>query len=380
MRSRAATLSFLAISLAAVLAMPIVNLSGNPSTRNIAIKLLKARDGKRLAQLLFRADTIVSQVSTLTWRLGWSTAPTKVIVGWNDWLFLGDQYAQNTSRFRFGETGEDARHTAQVSHNLLAWDRWLRNNGVQGFAIVVGPDKHTIYASQLPRWADLERPRPIRGLLDGPAAHLFADPTDALRQAVSEGGIPTYYRSDTHWNLYGAAISLGALRQTLERQSIELHWPDIVPPAPAEVETRIGGDLGNFLRIGDRLQDPEPVPVIRDRASIASEAHERLSGHPVTPDTLGQLPLPRGAVVIQTPSALNRHKVLWLRDSFGAAQSPWMTTTFQEIIQFRWGIAFSDGAEQLVKLVREERPELVLMTSVERSLFADILLTPPPQD
>lgn len=380
MHRKAGIATFLALSLALMAAAPLVNLRDD-NVRTYARRLLAERNYPRLQRLLFNADFLVAEFSALTWRTGLSTSPAKVVVGQDGWLFLGDAYGDNVSQHRFGEQPGDPALAARIATNLLAWQAWLRAQGVQGFALVIGSDKHHIYREALPHWADLGRPPRIRSLLDGPARALIADPAPALRQASAQGPVPTYYRSDTHWNLYGAALSLDALRQTLAGQGVALRWPTASPPAIEHVGSRIGGDLGRFLYIQERLEEPEPHPAVTNREAIdGSDIRVLETGERLEPGAFGQLQFPRHTVRVVTPGALNPLKVLWLRDSFGIAQSPLMAAAFRETIQLHWGTGFENGAQRLVELVRQQRPDLVVLTVVERGLLSDVFLTPPPQD
>jgi len=379
MKHRAAVRVFLAISLALVLAVPAVNLSEGLA-RATALRLITQKKTDRLVQLLFNSDFLMAQLSALTWRTGLSTNPANVVVGQEGWLYLGDGHNNNTSAQRFGESENDARLARDMGQNLLAWNRWLRAQGIKGFAVVVGADKHRIYSDHLPDWANLQRTARIHGLLDGPARLLIADPTPALRRLSADGAPHTYYQSDTHWNMWGAAISLETLRQTLTQQGLKLNWALSTPPTIDHTGTRIGGDLARFLRIQATLTEQEPHPALLNRDAIKSDVRELGTGKTLKAGDFGQLQYPGRIVQVVTEGAANDLKVLWVRDSFGIAQSPLMAANFRETIQVHWGPALGEQARLFGNLVREQKPDLVVMTVVERVLPSDLFLTPPPQE
>lgn len=379
MKHKAAIKVFLACSLALVLAVPAVNLS-KVSARAHAQRLISQKKTDLLVQLLFNSDVLMARFSALTWRTGLSNSPTNVVVGQEGWMFLGDGHENNTSAQRFGESVKDARLARDMGQNLLAWNRWLRAQGVKAFAVVIGADKHRIYNDHLPDWANLQRTARSRALLDGPARPLIADPAPALRQLSGDDAPHTYYRSDTHWNMWGAAISMETLRQTLTQQGLSLNWALTSPPTIDHTGTRIGGDLASFLRIQATLTEQEPHPALLNRDAIKSDVRELDTGNPLKAGDFGRLQYPGHTVQVVTEGAANDLKVLWLRDSFGIAQSPLMAANFRETIQLHWGRALDEQARLFVDLVRQQKPDVVVITVVERVLPANLFLVPPPQE
>lgn len=369
---------FFSISLALVLSLPAINLS-DESARVSAWRLATQKEPDKLKALLFNGDFMKSRLSAIALHLGISTNPAAVVVGTNGWLFLGDQENSNTSAQRFGESAWDARVSLAMGQNLLEWDRWFRSQGVKGVAWLVGPDKHRVYTDHLPKWVQLDRPARIRGLLNGPARHLIADPTHALQQISTDGRPPTYYQSDTHWNMWGAAIGMDALHSTLLLQGLNLDWALSTPPTIDAIGDRAGGDLARFLHTASWTPEQEPHPSLLGAQALQSDIRELGTDRELRAGEFGQLQYPGRTVKVVTEGAANDLKVLWVRDSFGIAQSPLMAANFKETIQLHWLAAFADEAQQLVKLVQEQNPDLVIFTVVERVMPAKLFLTPPPK-
>lgn len=379
MNHRSAIGLFIVISLALLLAIPTVNLSDR-KIRQQVWALAMERDAVKLKEILFNRDWLDGLQSRAALPFGISTNPAAVIVGTGGWLFLGDQENRNTSAQRYGESDRDARIALEMGHNLLAWEAWLHAQGVRGVAWVVGPDKHRIYNQHLPKWIDLGRPARIRGFVDGPAKHLIADPTGALKSMSAGDAPPTYYPSDTHWNMWGAAVGMETLRSTLRRQGLDLNWALATPPAIASVDDRAGGDLARFLHTEDATRDPEPHPISLAPMPPQSDIREWGTDRVLQADAQGQLQYPGKIVRVITPDAANDLKVLWIRDSFGIAQSPLMAVNFKETVQVHWHAAFTEDAQLLIKLVQDQRPDLVVLTVVERVMPSRLFSTPPPKD
>lgn len=74
---------------------------------------------------------------------------------------------------------------------------------------------------------------------------------------------------------------------------------------------------------------------------------------------------PDRLLLVKSGLALNQTKVLWLRDSFGTAMSPFMAATFSETLQINWD---KIDAASLTKLVETYKPDYMFITAVERAL------------
>lgn len=377
MRARTGLRFFLAAVLIPVLALPAYNLRED-GARTYAQRLVSEGRTDKLQQLAYNVDFLVAAWSALTWRTGLSTDPLKAIVGRDGWLFMGDRYSDNLSTQRTGITNDNKRLAGDIGNNLLAWEGWLRQQGVQAFVMQIGPDKHRVHARHLPDWAKPALPPRMQLLTQGPAGRLISDPTPALQRAISDGLPAPYYKTDSHWNLWGAAIAMAELRRTLQANGVALLTPLPDPPQIHQVKTRSGGDLSAFLRIKQTLRDEEPLPVGLDMPEHRSDIHNLTNQMVVTPAAHGQLQFPGLTLRVVTPGAANPLKVLWLRDSFGSALSPFFAAHFQETVQMHWTHALKDSAGPLVKLVETHKPDLVVLTLVERVALAELLLTPPP--
>ncbi|MCU0762308.1 MAG: hypothetical protein MUF76_04820 [Hydrogenophaga sp.] len=377
MRATTALRAFLVMALVPLVALPAYNLR-DAAARTYAQRLFAERKVDRLQQLAYNVDFLVAAWNALTWRTGLSTDPQKVIVGRDGWLFMGDRYANNLSAQRLGAGSNDAELAAGIGNNLLAWESWLRTQGVQAFVLQIGPDKHRVHPEYLPGWASLGKAPRVELLTRGPARRLISDPAAALQQAAAKGQPMPYYKTDSHWNLWGAAIAMRDLRQTLHTYGVSLQTALPDPPQVDRVDRREGGDLSAFLRIQHQVEEFEPLPLGLEHPRGPSDIRDLATNAPVAPAPHGQLQHPRLTLQVVTPSAANPLKVLWLRDSFGSALAPFFAADFRETIQIHWSYGLNRNAMQLVNLVHTHRPDVVVLTLVERVALAELLLTQPP--
>jgi len=79
-------------------------------------------------------------------------------------------------------------------------------------------------------------------------------------------------------------------------------------------------------------------------------------------------------LLVRSKHALNHRKVLWLRDSFGTALSPFMAATFTETLQIHYAAL---EPETLAGLVETYRPDYVFLTVVERDARGEWFRKPP---
>lgn len=329
----------------------------------------------------FSSEPLLRAASGVLYRLGISVSPRQVVVGRAGWLYLGDEQSGSLSTHRRAGQASDVRLGQSYGDGARQWATHLRGRGVQAFQILVAPDKASVYPEHLPRWA---LPPPGRGATDTLLAHtdpgLFVDTRAALQRAVAAAPAPLFYRNDTHWNALGASHAFEALAQRLRAD-----LPDVVWPAPDEhrlvrSNPRTVGDLADYLRLGPWLTDEDPVLAVSE--ALGARVHQRYGASERL--DAARVADPRVALTfpIQTrhDQALNPKRVLWITDSFGKAMDDLMHRTFAEVVTLHWRDVHRDGG-LLIRLLDEVRPEVVIVTVVERSLaipaFANFLLYPP---
>lgn len=351
---------FLLVSLTLTSTLPIVNVinSGFPEVSGIKTTIKK----------LYSLDIIKGYFNEVLFSFGISSNPNQVIVGSDDWLFLGDAHNSTITQFR---KGSDSKK--EVSQKIIAaqsaWDKYLSNNGIKGFKIIIGPNKSTIYPEKVPHWAKLEGKSISTNLYN---SNLYISSIDELIESKTIG--QTYFSSDTHWNSFGASVAFKQLIKTLDSNKAFItpseEWNKIV-----DITTRGGGDLANFLKAQKLISD------LTITTKLNTHAYERFIYDYNSNDLVyqgqdalyGSMTYP---YIINTPSALNKSKVLWLSDSFGTAMAPYMTATFTHILKMHWGRVV--GTSLLEELVEDWQPDYVIYTVVERSSLSDAFLKYPP--
>ena len=311
---------------------------------------------------LFSMDFIYSQ-SLVKWlyQRGISANPDQVIVGKEQWLFLGDQYNSVLSEAR-GSAKLKAGLYKNMAEARSQWDLRVKSRGGRGLYVVVVPNKHTVYADKLPDWARRGSKPNNTDLFfaeQGNAATLL-DLRGPLVVARSKFSEDFYYKTDTHWNSLGAWIGYVHLAQHIGRQHPYIGWLDAGQIVIRNAVARKGGDLSNFLRLADLLEDKE-IAVELKKGVKTTQKDYLLKG---SAKGRGEAHA-NGLTLTHTEGALNDLKVLWLDDSFGAAMAPYMMATFSSLIQHPWGAVLKDP-EWFDRILSEFKPDLVIITVAER--------------
>ena len=315
-------------------------------------------------KVLYNFDFILPYFSKSIYTLNISFSPQDTIIGKQGWLFLGDKYQKDTAINRRGLTAEELAVIKAIGIGTAAWETWLTRHGVRTVKIMLSPNKDSIYPEFLPDWAQPSTTSVTETLLANVDADLYVNTTEALRSAKAAYPQALYFKTDTHWNSFGAWIAFRAFTQEIKRSQPELTLIDdaqIVVSSPMKID---GGDLARFLRMKTLLADTavsaqfNGIPILTEQYHFNDNKLKATGiGNPVvTP--------PVRPLLVKSPNALNKKKVLWLRDSFGTAVSPFMATMFSDTLQLHYDRA--DPA-LFVRMVEEFKPEYVFITVVERN-------------
>ena len=359
--------AFVAAVLASLLIVPAVNIHSAPSWSAIAW-------GER--SFFYNTDFASRVAARLLFPLGISVSPSQIIVGHEDWLYLGDQYDHTLTVDRRQPTTKDVNVGKLINEAVDAWKAHLSNRGVKDFRIMIGPNKGTIYPEHMPDWAKPRSPGVTDAFFENVGDHVYVDLRAPLLDARNQQPSDLYYKTDTHWNNLGAGIAFRFFAERMGSTSPELTWPAIDQYDLVRIDSRPGGDLANFLRLSAEFDDAEPMirlqasPTEATQIDFDSKAIIRNGGNPLVGS-------PMKPLLVTSKGALNQKKVLWLRDSFGSALAPMMAMTFSDVLQIHWAEAMKPGG-RFAQLVEEWMPDYVFFTVVERSSRHDYFIEFPP--
>jgi len=282
-------------------------------------------------------------------------ATDKVLIGKKQWLFFHKNnnqpstvdYYRNLDPF----TESELRAWKEV---LQARQKWLASRGIDYLFLII-PNKNTIYPEYMPDYIKKVGPYSrMDQLLDYIKKHstiYIPDLRPSLRAA--KGKYLLYYRTDTHWNDYGAFIG----HQELLKY-IATHYPRFKEAQPlpfSRLKMRlndiIGGDLAIMLSLH---QD-----VLREN-NIEIFPHSQWS--------YTGAPLPDIAPYVTQGFTENAHAhlphILMVHDSFYKQLKPYLSELFSRCLYiWDWGMHFFPA------IIEKEKPALVIDEMAERFLL-----------
>src|SRR5687768_3017923 len=348
---------FVWVALLALAVVPVINLNmGDGQKKNVELEWW--RDSA-----LYNLDFASALLNRFFYPHGISTNPDQVLIGKEDWLYLGEKYGNTISRNRIGATIEDAELARIIGHATNSWSEWLSQKGVSTFRVMLGPDKATIYPEFLPGWAQPATESATDNLLANVSQGLYIDTRTALRAAKSQFTESLYYKTDTHWNSLGAWVAFQAFQREIARTETGLRWLTEQDVRISNVNERQGGDLAKFLRLKEILRDDEVAIDIMSELPLETEQYDFETGRLKRSGGNPEIHTAPRPLLVKSKNALNQKRVLWLRDSFGTAIAPFMAATFSETLQLHYDAAHP---ELFARLVDIYKPDYVFITVVER--------------
>lgn len=312
---------------------------------------------------LYSIDFIIPYISRFLYGYGISLFPGQVVVGKDDWLFLGDSYANTLTITRLNIDSSYVKDAIQKDISLQGWESFFTEQGVRSFKVLVGPNKSSVYPEFLPGWAAPAEQKNINYLMDKSSHNYFVYPRDVLLLAKNNyADNNMYYKADTHWNNLGAWVGFDAFVKRIKESDPSIHYDQHIH---VKGNSQINGDdLASFLRLLGEIKDKQPqleVLPIREVHTVCTKFYTQEHYACDRPEIISQ-PEP---LLVATEGAENTKRVLWLRDSFGTAMSPYMARLFSNVVQVHYDNVSKDS---LIKLVKDFKPDYVFMTIVERDL------------
>ena len=285
-------------------------------------------------------------------KLGRQSSIDDVTFGQENWLFLGSTKpgyvgygdpiggAMNVNLF----TQKELENYAEP---IIATNDWLKKQGI-AYIFVIAPNKHSIYFDKLP---DYVTKKNKISAIDQLVTYLH-EHTDVvvvdLRQALIEGRKKhqVYYRSDTHWNHYGANIAQHEIIQKVKEIFPEKISPMLLTDHQFEMNTKDDGDLAKLASI-EAFSEPSPQPIFEETCNTYIELYSAKEASNYT-----------------TTCNTQKLKTIIYRDSFFTALQPYFSKKFLSATYIQERISQASLVEQL----EENKPDIVINEVVERGI------------
>ena len=296
----------------------------------------------------FRAALVRWFGETRLFWLGVSPSST-VIKGRGGWLFYADDSALDDYVAERPFAPEELRAWRSA---LVATNDWLNERGVR-FVFTIAPDKHVIYAEQMPaslhRVGGTSRTEQLFEYLRHTTNLALVDVRPALFEA--KGDERLYHLTDTHWNDRGAFVAYREIIEAVRRMvpSVPAPWSrnDFDPVTRDSAGRDLAGMIGltRVLRESDLMlipRRPRQARVVEPPGATPTDEEGRL----VTEIPGSRLP-----------------RALIIRDSFASGLAPFLSEHFGRAVYLWQNYVGADA-------VLHEKPAVVIQEIVGRHLLS----------
>ncbi len=359
MKMKSQNKSLIMYSLVAALGigfLPAVNLLKRPKELNV--------------EVLYNTDFIESHVNFLAFKIfGKSTNPANVIVGKQGDLFLGNMH----NKLLYKTMDIYPYSDVQIDHwskNLVHLQQWYEYQGIE-FILVLAPNKHSIYAENLPHWVQPAEYNLTDKLINASkklGAHIV-DLRPILLESKHDYDELLYWKTDSHWNQLGATIGFKASLEALS----SFYQQSLVFPKYqfGSKAIQANGGHAKFLKIQNLLPMGYETLVYRETENESEVCAGNIDPQsfqlqPCTMKLRPYLDIHRGPVYTVNEKALNPEGVLILADSFLMQNSSLYDHTFNKTWKLKYNHLTGD---RLQKFIDIQQPDVVVYQVVERSLF-----------
>lgn len=318
---------------------------------------------KERVSALYNLDKIVGVLANRLFSVRVSLFPDEAVIGEGGWVFLGDKYVRSVSNRRNGLDSATGKRVNRMVAFAARFRSAVVKAGVLDFHVFVAPDKESVYQEFYPTWARGSGERFMERLIDADTGHNYTDLLAGVLAGKDQTSYPLYYKTDSHWNRAGAWFGYRAMRTVLGKEGwgLDVLGDDMV--SFPRVAVTGSGDTARVIRINLPGSDFEPACEIKgieekDFHQYSFGSNDLLREGSVVPGKDWRRP-----TLVRSVKALNKKRVLWLMDSFGANLSTFVFSTFSDTVELHYDSA---APETLTRIFSEFKPEIVLVTVVER--------------
>lgn len=312
--------------------------------------------------------------NNLLYQLNISAEPDNVLIGKEDFLFLGQHYDWSINQY----TNSVNYDSVALKQANISYQAFFSQTGIPILYNVI-PSKISVYP-EYADWNFLKEDVPMEGIrkaisFDG---SIIEYSLPYLIQKKTEGYL--YYNWDTHWNELGAFFGYQFVMNKLKKKnSLNLSlvtdigieqksYPDKSHILyPRDLSDMLGISYNGAFRNAE-FDDYWESNMDRFPISVSKFDHlsytEKKFKHNVKNYAIDNN---HGSFVINSPEALNGLKLLWIRDSFGKASSKYYHATFSDVLSIH---PMYLNSESLTRIYEKFPFDLIIISLAERQALA----------
>lgn len=279
----------------------------------------------------------------------------KAFVGKNGWIFYKAENSINNFQNKDLFT---QKQLEQIQQNILKRQTLLEAKGIK-YYVFIAPDKNRIYGEyyypEIKKLAPKGRAEELVNYLKTKDVNVTF-PLKEILAAKQQGTI--YYRTDTHWNNYGAFVGYTELMKELKKDFPDLNSLTLADFNVTNIPEK-GGDLLNMLNL------PIKKLKLKDDKILSLNHKTSYDYKYLKNDGVN-------GVKTQNVKPLNDLRVFVLRDSFTTAMEPFISETFRQA-EFVWTHNFNAQYQAIL----DYKPDIVIHEMVERYAHTLLIDNPP---
>ena len=259
----------------------------------------------------------------------------KVVKGKDGWYFLGNSY-NNTLDNAFGHNHFSRNELKEMSSRIWEIKSYLHEKNI-AFYIVIPPNKNSIYKEYLPYQLDEEESSlsVLKNYLRAEINFEIIDLTESL--LIEKNKNRLYYKTDSHWNDYGAFIGY---KETIKHLNQDFTIPSVsLTDYNVDIKSADQGDIIKMIN----LEIEESVLTLTKKISSDS--------------TLSNVSGEHNQMINQN----NNLKLFLCHDSFSYAWMLYFNETFDDI-------KYLKNYKISKKQIEQEKPDIVIFEIVERNI------------
>jgi len=298
--------------------------------------------------------------------LGLFSLTGRVVKGKENWLFLNEpNYIKPIS------TPFTKKELQRFHYNLVITSKWMENHNIK-YYLTIPPVKPRIYEEMLPEFLKIKlsfsKMEQIKAYLEEHSDINYIDYRSELISTKSKQSL--YYKTDTHWNEYGAFVGYTKILKTLTKDFPQLKETLLDEYNEFQKKT-FRGDFKNmqgyrddkYLIIYILLRKDSISPILMDNNGLKKTANgfENMSdiNEKISDFETWEMPKP--------PNNLNLFVV---RDSYSQHLKKFLSTNFKRSV-YAW------MPNLPIAKIAIEKPDIVLHEILER--FTSTYLKLPPE-
>ena len=185
-----------------------------------------------------------------------SALPNEVVMGKNGWLF----HADGTDLYR-GKTQFTYAELESIRKELLFRKEFVEQKGGKYYLIVI-PQKQSLYSEFLPdhilKINEKSRTENLIDHIRESSDLAVINLTDTLKSIKQLTTLPLFYKTDHHWNAYGAFLASQPILKRLKQDFPNLDTLDL-EEYNFEFQNQPGRITARMLKLEDHLKDQHPI-------------------------------------------------------------------------------------------------------------------------